>query len=170
MPPRSPVSRARVISATAAGMSWRMGTMATPARRSGLVAHSSASQRLWARAPAITSGPSVAPVAPNPAPKGADAPPLTASESGKITSPATPSASSSKSRRAASHPPRRPSAFSRSHSSANSSFRRPLSASCFSMAARWTRKSSNAPRCSGSSHWRYSGLGSPAWQSDEITM
>ena len=78
--------------------------------------------------PSAVAG-SWSPLAPSPAPNGADAPPVTASASGKMTSPATPSASSSSSRRAASQPPRRPSSFSRSHSSANASLRSPRSAS-----------------------------------------
>ena len=55
-------------------MSTRIGTIATPARRSGLVAHSSASQRLCARAPAMSSSGAMSPVAPRPAPNGAEAP------------------------------------------------------------------------------------------------
>ena len=70
--------------------------------------HSSASQRLWARAPAISNSTGMSPPALSPAPNGADAPAVTASASGKMTSPTTPSASSSLSRRDASHPPRRP--------------------------------------------------------------
>ena len=100
-----------VISATAASTS-KMGTMATPARRCGLSAQSSASHRLWAFAPAIRRSMGTSAVAPRPAPNGADAPPVTASASGKMTSPTTPSALSSSSRRRASQPPRSPSAFS----------------------------------------------------------
>ena len=125
IPPRKPASAARVISATAASTSCRIGTIATPARRNGLSEQSSASQRLWACAPARRSSGSRSPPCPSPAPKGADAPEVTASASGKMTSPATPSASSSLSRRAASQPPRKPSSLSRSHASANSSLRMP---------------------------------------------
>src|SRR5687767_14727727 len=89
MPPRSPDSRARLISFTAASTS-KIGTSATPARRSGLALHSSASQRLWARAPAMSSSMGVSPPAAKPAPNGADAPEVTASASGKMTSPTTP--------------------------------------------------------------------------------
>ena len=55
MPPRNPDAWARRISATAASTSTMIGTTATPARRSGLSLHSSASHRLWARAPASSS-------------------------------------------------------------------------------------------------------------------
>ena len=76
---------------------------ARPRRRPGArgrPAQSSASQRLWARAPASSSSGAMSPVEPRPAPNGADVPTVTASASGKMTSPATPSASSSLSRRA----------------------------------------------------------------------
>ena len=145
-----------------------IGTTATPARRSGLSWHSSASHRLWARAPANSSSPGVEPLAPSPAPNGAEAPPLTESASGKMTSPATPSASSSLSRRAASHPPRRPSSFSSCQVLANSSLTNPALASSAAR-SRSTRNPSNGSRYSGSSQPRYSGPGNPAWVSAEMT-
>ena len=161
MPPRRPESWARRISATAASTSAMIGTIATPARRSGLSRHSSASHRLWARAPARSSSGGVSPVAPSPAPNGADAPEVTESASGKMTSPATPSASSSLSRRPASQPPRRPSSFSACHSSANSSLRNPCSGQLASSAPVRRAHASKRSRYSGSSHSRYSAFGQP---------
>ena len=86
------------ISRTASSMPWVIGTSATPARRAGLVAQNSTSQRLWARAPAQASRGSVIMPACNPAPNGGASMPVTESPSAKITSPATPSASSTLSR------------------------------------------------------------------------
>ena len=108
--PRSPWSAAHAISSIAASWLCRIGTSATPTRRSGLSAHSSASQRLCALAPSITSTGSLSPDEPSPAPNGVpDTPPTpAASASGKITSQATPSPSSSLSRMLASHEPRMP--------------------------------------------------------------
>ena len=77
---------------------------AAPQRRSGLCWHSSASQRLCARAPAMPSSGSVSPDRPSPVPNGAQVRDSTASASGKMTSPAMPSASSSWSRLSASQP------------------------------------------------------------------
>ena len=110
MIPRIPgLSASHSISATARSTSWQIGTSPTPARRSGLVAHSSTRNRLWARAPAnASSGSSIMP-AESPAPNGGDSMPVIASASGKITSAATPSASISLSRCSASYAPRRPS-------------------------------------------------------------
>ena len=54
--PRSPFSRAqRDLLARASSTSQQIGTIATPARRSGAIWQNSASQRLWARAPAHCS-------------------------------------------------------------------------------------------------------------------
>ena len=90
------------ISRTASSIPWVTGTSATPARRGGLVAQNSTSHRLWARAPAQARRGSVIMPACSPAPKGGASMPVTESPSGKITSPATPSASSTLSRTAAS--------------------------------------------------------------------
>ena len=86
------------ISATDSSMSWVIGTRPTPARRGGLLAQNSTSQRLWARAPPKAWRGSVIWPADRPAPNGGDSWPVTASPSAKITSPAMPSASSSLSR------------------------------------------------------------------------
>ena len=80
---------------TAATGSCRIGARATPPRRSGATAQSSASQRLCARAPASISSGSTSADIDSPAPKGAEVDPATASDTGKRISPATPSASSS---------------------------------------------------------------------------
>ncbi len=117
---RRPASATRRISATAESTSWRIGMVATPQRRSGLSEHSSASHRLCARAPTITRSPSSSPDDWSPALNGAEAPPPSTSASGKITSPAMPSLSSSALRVAASCDARAPpSPVSASHSSRN---------------------------------------------------
>ena len=109
-------------------MSSRIGATISPARRSGLSWHSSAAHRLYARAPARRCSGSRVATGLNPAPNGAPMVPVAASGPGNTTSAATPSLSSSLSRVAASHPPRRPiswrllpSSSSPNHSSLNSS-------------------------------------------------
>jgi len=103
MPPCRFCSAAHSISRTASRTSC-IGTIATPARRSGLVRQNSVSQRLCAHAPASVSSGSSLPVEPSPAVKGVlDTPPTpAASASGKTTSAATPSWSISLSRTPAS--------------------------------------------------------------------
>src|SRR5262249_22752999 len=96
--PRSPWSAAHSTSAMPRSTSCDTGTRATPARRTALPATRSARKRLWARAPAYASSGSAIAPAESPAPNGGDSIPVIASASGKITSPATPSASSSLSR------------------------------------------------------------------------
>ncbi len=94
MIPFTPGLPARLsISFTDSSTPWVIGTRATPARRGGLVAQNSTSQRLWARAPAHARRESVIMPALRPAPNGGDSIPVTASPSAKMISPATPSAS-----------------------------------------------------------------------------
>src|SRR5215475_10224111 len=70
MPPLRPCSAAHLISLTDASGSCTIGTHATPARRSGLLAHRSASHRLCARAPAMTFSGSLDPELASPEPNG----------------------------------------------------------------------------------------------------
>ncbi len=100
------------ISATERSTPWVMGTSAMPPWRSGLRAHISARNRLWARAPAKASSGSAMAPAERPAPNGGEAMPVMASASANITSAVTPSASSSLSRCSMSQAPRSPSSLS----------------------------------------------------------
>ena len=133
-------------------MSCRIGTVATPQRRSGLAEHSSASHRLWARAPAMTSSPSSSPELWSPALNGAEAPPPSTSASGKITSPAMPSLSSSASRVVGSYEASLPpSPVSSSHSSRNFSCSSEAASRMTELSASLvSRSSSNASRYCGS--------------------
>ena len=127
MPPRNPSAWARWISAMAPSRSPRIGATIRPARRSGLSLQISAAHRLYARAPASRCSGSIVATGLNPAPNGAPIVPVAASGPGNITSPVTPSLSSSSSRLVASHAPRMPiswrllpSSSSPNHSSLNS--------------------------------------------------
>ena len=82
--------------------------MARPLRRSGVCWHSSASQRLYALAPASMRSGGSPRASTRPAPNGAPMLPVAASGPGKITSAVTPSLSSSLSRFGASQPQRSP--------------------------------------------------------------
>src|SRR5271167_1061904 len=165
----SPCSLAQSISASTLSISPVIGTSATPQRRSGLAATSSASQRLCAFDPARPSSGSRSPDNPRPAPNGTAVLLSTASASGYTTSAATPSASSVASLRTASQLPTSSSSCSSNQSLANFEFVTPSFVIASRMDCCSARKLSSSGQYFFSRYGRYCSVGRPAWLSAAMT-